>query len=1532
MERCNAGWRRLLLMALWGAWVMCAMAAQAQDGAGQRVLPPTEQRLVQGTEQRVDRQRAARFLAGRTGSSGSGVAHGAEALAQARQQHAAMLAEPRSTSMSSPWHAVGPAQVASLAYGAVTGRVTTVAIDPADASGNTVYLGTTGGGVWKSTNAAGPAANVTFTPLTDELPAFSPDVGTAALPSLSIGALSVGQSAGGEVILAGTGDPNDATDSYYGSGILRSTDGGLTWSLIQQSLDGVAGNHIFAGLAFAGFAWSTTTPGLVVASVSEATEGTLVNEPYQNQNVMGLYYSTDAGATWQMATLMDGSHVVQQPLPGSGGGSNAATAVVWNPVRQRFYAAVRFHGYYQSVDGMTWTRMTAQPGAGLTTTACPPEPFSSGSSGCPILRGALAVQPSSGDMFAFTIDRNDLDQGIWQDVCGPAGGSCAGAVTFGKRLTSTALEVGGGSSAIAQGDYNLALAAVASGSDTLLFAGTEDLYRCSLTAGCVFRNTTNAANNCATPAGVAPAQHAVATLAGAGQAGLPLVYIGNDSGLWRSRDGVNVQGASCAANDAAHVENLNGGLGSLAEVVRFAQDPSDANTLLAGLGTNGSAGTGSAGSGAAWPQLAAGDGGTVAIDPVAPRNWYLSTGPGMSLAYCGRGAGCGPTDFAGTATVGTAQVAGDAALLDAPWMLDPSATGEVLAGTCRVWRGPAQSGSGWTAANALSADFGAIAGAQQATCDDTNPMVRSLAAGGAVNARGAAQSAGSEVLYAGMAGTLDGGGNFAGHVFTTAAANTASDATVWTDVATSPVVNDGTGAIFNPGGFDISSLAADLHDASGRTVYATVMGFAGNGVNAPHVYRSVDGGAHWSNISSNLPNAPANSVIVDPNDANTVYVAMDTGVYATQTVTSCTTAAVNCWSVYGAGLPNAPAVQLAAAAAMPTSDGRLGTLRAATYGRGIWEVPLLTASTPARPAMTLAPTSLSFAAQGMGSESAAQTITVTNTGVAALNLTNVTTTGDFTETDDCAGASIVVGQSCTVQAQFLPTAVGARTGVLTVYGNVSGGQATAALSGTGEAAASIVLLPLSAVFGPTTIGTTSAAQNITISNLGGQTATLGAATVTGDFRITANTCGQSLAPQVGCTVSVVFAPTASGTRRGSFSVTDSAGTQTAALSGTGMAPPTDGISPLALSFGLQQITTASASQTITVTNNGDAALTLIGATIASGDFTAVNHCGNSLNGHASCTIAVTFVPRQVGLETGTLSVSDAFRTQTVTLNGVGTAPPGVSLTPFGTLTFAATGVGQSSTAQTATVTNNGAAPLAIGEVTVAGDFAIPPDGNSCGSTLSVGAACGIQVVFAPTVAGPRTGTLTVNTGGSRLTEPLAGTGIDFSLQADGSTSVSVSAGQSAVYPLLLSSPAGVPGTATFSCSGAPANATCVVQPASAPLGTTTVITVTVATSTSTTGRAGEGPLDRIWHGSVWLAMVVPLALVRGQRRRLWGICAMACLMALGGCGTARLIPPSSVATATGAGGPPTPSGTSTLVVAATSAGLTRSVSLALTVQ
>ncbi len=1425
--------------------------------------------------------------------------------------------QPNTTTLSAAWTPLGPGQVASPLYGNVTGRVTALALDPADATGNTLYLGTTGGGIWKSTNAAGAASAVTFTPLTDTLPVFSP--GGAVLPSLSIGAMAMSNG----VLLAGTGDPNDATDSYYGEGILRSVDGGVTWTLAQQSLDGVAGNHSFLGLAVSGIAFSSANPSLVVAAFSESAEGDVVHAANTLNSVMGLYWSSDGGVTWQMATIQDGNQTVLTPLPiGGNGGGHAVTSVVWNPVRQQFYAAVRSHGYYQSADGQTWTRLAHQPGTGLTTTACPPI-GSSGSSVCPIFRGVLAVQPTTGDTFALTVDLANRDQGLYQDVCALSGTACGNAtMLFGTALNATPLEIGSGTKVISQGDYNLALSAVPSGSDTLLYAGTIDLYRCSLTAGCSLRNTTNAQNGCVNPAGVAPAQHAIAALAGASS---PLIYVGNDGGLYRSTDGVNEQASACSLDDANHFQNLNAGIGSLAEVVSFAQSPTASGTLLAGLGALGTAGTGSVTS--AWAQLATGEGGTVAIDPANPQLWYLSTGAGVSVARCTSGSACGPSNFA-TNVIGAAQVGGDPAETDAPWLLDPALTSNLIAGTCRVWRGAATGGASWSSANSISAPFATPAAS---ACSSTAPLVRSLAAGGPANLVAAGQSAGSDVIYAGLAGVLDGGQGLGGHLFVTTAANLASSTTAWRDAAMATVTNDAADSgVFNPQGFDVSSIVADPHDSTGNTVYATLLGFSQVGASSPHVYRSVDGGLHWTNITSNLPNAPANSIAVDPNDANTIYLALDTGVYVTTNISTCTSG--NCWSVFGSSLPNAPVISLQAAAQISTGDGRSGELRAATYGRGIWQIPLLTATNSVLPAIALSPTTAVFAAQAVSTVSSYATITVTNSGSANLVVSSITTTGDFNEIDTCTGNQIPQGSTCSVQVRFAPASTGSRTGVLTVYGNVAGGQATATLSGTGTPAAAIVLTPTTATFPVTSVGATSAVQNITISNTGSASAGMQTPTISGDFKMSANTCGTTLGSQTGCTVSIVFAPSATGARSGSLTVVDDAGTQTASLSGTATNPATDNLSLASLSFSSQQLNTASASQTVSIINAGDVALTLITAQVTSGDFTVVNGCGNSLNARSTCTFSVSFVPKSLGQQSGVLTISDQFRSQTVQLSGFGIAPPGVSLSPINGLTFGAIGVGLSSAPQTVTLTNNGGAALTISNVLMTGDYAVATGSNTCGQSLAPAGVCTLGVVFAPTTGGPRSGTLAFvdSAGTSPQTIQLTGSGSDFTVTVNGASSLTVPSGQAATYSLLLNSATNVTGNVTFSCSGVPAHSTCTVNPASVALGGSTPMTVTVATGL-TTVRLDAPTLP--WQKPLtWLAVLLPAGLLcrhkRWPRRLLVLLIALA-LVGAGGCATGRTEPGTgSGSTSTAV----TPSGSYSLVVTGSSAGLTRTVPLTLVVQ
>jgi hypothetical protein len=1379
---------------------------------------------------------AAHFLARR----GLHNRRAAEQLMQARKAHSALAASRvvsagyASSLLSQPWQSLGPAQVFTAAYGNVTGRVTAIAADPSDITGNTVYVGTTGGGVWKSTNAAGPQSAVAFTPLTDDLPVFN----DGNLASLSIGAVSV-QPGGTGVVLAGTGDPNDALDSYYGAGLLRSGDGGLTWSLIQNSNDFAATgltNFYFIGQAFAGFAWSTATPNLVVAAVSQSAEGQLVGANDLDSSgglitsVAGLYYSIDAGQTWLLSTITDGPGQVIQtasiPLSSSG---NPATAIIWNPLRKAFLAAVRFHGYYESPDGITFTRLTNQPGAGLTSVECPTNPNSPGLPACPVFRGALAVQPVTGDTFALTVDAYNVDQGLWQDLCQFGSGACASAtIAFGQQLAATSLEDGSGK--ITNADYDLWLAAAPAAGDTLLFAGTTDIFRCDLNSGCAWRNATNT-GTCAA-AKVAPSQHAFdATFA----APLSLMYFGNDSGLWRTTDDVDQTQTPCSPDDAIHFQNLNGGIGSLAEVNAFAQDPSNSSILLAGLGVNGDAAS-TALAQLAWPQVLNEYGSYVAIDPTNSQNWYAQSSTGVGIDLCPNGISCNSATF-GTPVIGYAQVGNDAyaAPQPSPFLLDPQGSGNMILGTCHVWLGPAD-GLSWSQANLL----GDLYPGEGPDCDG-NSFIQSLAASGAVSGHNGK----AEFLYAGIIGIgYDGPSAYAGHLFQGLSSAAAPVPAMWTDLWGSPVANDPNG--FNPQDFSISSVTSDPHDATGGTIYATVEGFSTLSYPTDLLYASTSGGANWTNITSNLPDAPANSLVIDPNDANTVYVALDTGVYITTSVSTCSTQ--NCWSVYGSGLPNSPVIQLSS-----FNHGGTALLRAGTYGRGIWQVPLITSQTPLASA-TAAPGTLTFAPQAIQTQSPSQTVTVTNTGATPLVVSQATAGGDFTASNSCTTAISDAG-TCKVTVNFTPTAIGARMATLTIYANIPGGQITVPLAGSGVAGAAIVLSPTSVSFGSNLIGVATApAQNVTISNTGGSTVNLQPAVVTGDFSITANTCSTSLAPNFGCTVALVFTPTASGTRGGTFSVTDSVGTQTATLTGTGLSAATDSISPTALSFAPQLVGSTSASQSVTLTNTGDSSLKLITIQI-SGNFQAVNGCGVSLIGHSTCAIAVSYTPASTGSETGILTITDIYgKPQSVALTGTGIAPAGISALPRST-NFGSWGVSSTSSPQSVTLSNSGGLPLTGLTFKASGDFGIIA--NSCSTSLNSGSNCAAQIVFSPTQSGPRAGGLTIASPSlpSPFEIPFTGNGLGFTFQADGSASSTVTAGQTANYLLQIIPASGSTGILSVTCSNPPVNSTCTVNPASVQIssGVTSTVAVNIAT-VANSSAAGRAP----W--TVVYALILPIGL------------------------------------------------------------------------
>ena len=227
----------------------------------------------------------------------------------------------------------------------------------------------------------------------------------------------------------------------------------------------------------------------------------------------------------------------------------------------------------------------------------------------------------------------------------------------------------------------------------------------------------------------------------------------------------------------------------------------------------------------------------------------------------------------------------------------------------------------------------------------------------------------------------------------------------------------------------------------------------------------------------------------------------------------------------------------------------------------------------------------------------------------------------------------------------------------------------------------VTISPTSLAFANQLVGATSASQAVTLTNSQSSSVTRISVSTTGDFAQT-NTCGTSLAANSNCTINVTFSPTVAGARNGTLTVSDSAGSQIANLSGTGI--PVVSLTPSSVNFGNQGLNTKSAATALTLANNQSSSLTGIGVSITganAGDFAQSHNCGTSLAATSSCTVNVTFTPSAYGARTATLNVSNSVRTLTSSLTGTGkdVTPPTTQITApannaslSGTVTITAT--------------------------------------------------------------------------------------------------------------------------------------------------------------------------------------------------------------------------------------------------------------------
>jgi Cep192 domain 4 len=367
-----------------------------------------------------------------------------------------------------------------------------------------------------------------------------------------------------------------------------------------------------------------------------------------------------------------------------------------------------------------------------------------------------------------------------------------------------------------------------------------------------------------------------------------------------------------------------------------------------------------------------------------------------------------------------------------------------------------------------------------------------------------------------------------------------------------------------------------------------------------------------------------------------------------------------------------------------------------------------------------------------------------------------------------------------------------------------------------------------------------------------------------------------------------------------------------------------------------------------VENTGGVAVNF-GSIAADGDFavqsTSTCAVGTALGAGATCTVDVLYTPSAVGAATGTLTLTDdaSTSTQTLPLAGSGTSSGAAVKLSAASLDFGAQDVGVASSEKKITVTNSGSADLVFGSgaATVSGsnaaDFGVSSDTCS-GNSVAAASTCEIGVTFTPGSAAGESATLKLadNATDSPQSVLLSGTGVDFSLSA-GTSSASVAAGGTATFTLQVSPENGFADTVALACSGAPAQSTCTVNPASVTLDGTNnaTATVTVATQASSgtlplaPALPGVPPLA-LWFTLAGLAGLAALAHFGPRRLRVrFGVLAPLAVLLMSLAFAASCGRGSSNKTPVNTG---TPSGTYPLTITGTSGSLSRTASLSLTVQ
>jgi hypothetical protein len=823
------------------------------------------------------------------------------------------------------WTPLGPQPTAATEfYGNVSGRVTALAADPCDATGNTHYAGGADGGVWVSFNALS-GNPVTWQPLTDSQASLA--IGAIAINPASCGTFN--GHAQSNLIVAGTGESNFAQDDVYGAGVLRSTDGGQTWQMDSTLTKSASQGEFASGPYVAALATQPNKPNPVILAAVQGTDfsagGALPS---------GVYSSSDSGVHW--TRIQPGS------TSASGAPFNPPTDVVFDasdPTGNTVYAALGdpagdsgstascatkpCNGVYVSTNlGQSWSRVTGVDAAsnssayGRISLAIAP----ASSPATSILYVAIADATTSSDNLLTVLSGT----GIKANGSGPAFTAIypntSNLPDFCEPLCYYAMKL-----SVVPGSTGATVFAGGSAQPHFTGAafGTSSIYR-SADGGNTWADFSadGSGNNTSVHVDV----HAFDFAIGAGSQVLGM-FVGNDGGVWASADTFNP--ATTTGNQ--HWNDLNtitGNADTSLNITQFypgiALHPTTDQIIYGGTQGNDIqefSGSLSWSGAEACPY----DGGYTAIDQQVPSTVYASCsyfgGPGTLNKNTQNGVpGNDGINWVAIDFDNGINFSDNADFIP-PFVIDILNSQNLYFGTFRLYQS-VNAGSTWST---ISNDL---------TNDGTKNFITTIAVA----------PSDSNTIYAGT-----------------------SDGLIWQSSQALQGAPD-IHAVRQGGqpSRQVSAIAVDPLVA--KSAFVSYSGFSCPGVpgcdGLGHLFFTNNSGAAWTKVDGNLPDVPVNDIVIDPNDStdNTVYVATDSGVYASDNATA---GSSSTWAVLQTGLPNSQVLSL-------RLNSASRTLVAATHGRGMWNIKLPAVS------KSIALTSLSPVSANAGDAAFLLTVTGNN--------------------------------------------------------------------------------------------------------------------------------------------------------------------------------------------------------------------------------------------------------------------------------------------------------------------------------------------------------------------------------------------------------------------------------------------------------------------------------------------------------------------------------------------------------------------------